>query len=210
MFALLLLYFPTPAFQRVAFAMLQSQFPPDQVRRLAKRTGEMYKAGRGLRTRHSWGVDLMLRYFEWDCALYGALREAGLAQADAGALIEQVNWTLFAPASRLAFALSRLRSGERMRRVQWVYDLLFRWLTTHPFQRKVFPMQDGVAFDVVACPFAEYFRSRGMGELTHHAACSIDVRMAQEWQVDFVRRRTIAQGQPLCDFRFRPPPGGVR
>jgi hypothetical protein len=62
-----------------------------------------------------------------------------------------------------------------------------------------------VAFDVLACPLADYFREQGVPELTRHAACMHDHHMAGEWGIELVRSQTIAEGAAYCDFRFELP-----
>jgi hypothetical protein len=66
-----------------------------------------------------------------------------------------------------------------------------------------------VAFDVVLCPLANYFKDQGVPELTRHAACNMDYRMAREYGVDLVRSQTIADGAAHCDFRWKFPAMGA-
>lgn len=54
----------------------------------------------------------------------------------------------------------------------------------------------------MAKPLADYLAQLGVARLTPHVACGLDHRMAKLWGVDFKRSQTIAQGVPLCDFRF--------
>ncbi|HEY0914224.1 MAG TPA: L-2-amino-thiazoline-4-carboxylic acid hydrolase [Solimonas sp.] len=148
------------------------------------------------------GLALMLRYMAWSRALYQALCESGLTPDAAGAMVRQVNWSIFGPGIGVAFSITRLRGIEPLPRVRLVTDLLFTLLFTRPFRRH--PLADGgnVSFEVTACPLADYFKAQGMPQLTHHAACSLDFLMARDWGVSLSRERTIANGYPLCDFRF--------
>jgi len=193
-------------FRRSALRVLGPALPHEDVERVWARTRALQRELRKTRPRHSLGVNLVLRLFEWDRALYGALLESGVAADDAGRWITEINWMILGPSTALSFSLSRLRSGDRRTRVQSVVDLLFAVVFTAPFRRVVHPAKDEVAFDVTRCPLAEYFAAQGTPELTRHAACSLDYRMAEQWGVTLQRTRTIAEGHPVCDFRFRVQP----
>jgi hypothetical protein len=200
-------YFPNLAFRRAATRRLVSIAPPEAAAALWSRTRALRRTLAPQRPRHAPGLNLILRYMEWDCALYLAAREHGLPEEEAGRLVEEVSWEIFGPPMAAVFSATRVRSSERRTRVRLLLDLLFGVLFTSPFRRRAVPSADGVAFDVLACPLADYFAARGVPELTRHAACSLDFRMARLWGVRFERSQTIAAGAPLCDFRFSVPSG---
>ena len=204
--ALLLVYLPRIAFRRAAQAQLGACLPAATAAAVWARTLEIQNELQRTRVRHSPGVNLLLRYMQWDYALYRALQEHGIGQQQAGEWIEQINWQIFAPASALAFKLSRLRSRRLQTRIQWLLDALFNLVFTRPFRRTTLPAVAGVAFDVQVCPLASYLREQGAPELTHFAACSLDYRMASDWGVTLQRRQTLAGGAAYCDFRFSVPP----
>lgn len=204
--ALLLVYLPRIAFRRAAQAQLGACLPAATAAAVWARTLEIQNELQRTQVRHSPGVNLLLRYMQWDYALYRALQEQGIVQQQAGEWIEQINWQIFAPASALAFKLSRLRSGRLQARIQWLLDALFSLVFTRPFRRTNLPDATGVAFDVQVCPLASYLREQGAPELTHFAACSLDYRMAADWGVTLQRTQTLAGGATYCDFRFSVPP----
>ncbi len=199
----LLFYFPGLAFKRYALPMLREVVAAEVAERIWGKTLEEQKRLRRTRPRYSLGINLMLRYMEWDCALYRASREEGMTESNAKAVIEKINWAAFGPMTRTSFQLSRLRSRHLLARVKWVVDLMFLFIFTTPFRRKIHPTSDAVAFDVVVCPLAQYFKDQGVPELTHSAACSLDYQMANDWGVTLHRSQTIAAGDPLCNFQFR-------
>ena len=104
---------------------------------------------------------------------------------------------------RTSFHFSRLRSIHLLTRVTWILDAMFAFIFTSPFQRKTYSSLDEIAFDVVRCPLAQYFKDQGAPELTKAAACKLDYQMAKVWGLEFVRTQTIAEGHSFCDFRFR-------
>jgi hypothetical protein len=204
--ALLQVYLPRIAFRRAAQAQLGACLPAATATVVWARTLEIQSELQRTQVSHSSGVNLLLRYMQWDCALYRALQEQGIGQQQAGEWIEQINWQIFAPASALAFKLSRLRSSRLQTRIKWLLDALFSLVFTRPFRRTNLPAAAGVAFDVQVCPLASYLRDEGVPELTHFAACSLDYRMASDWGVTLQRRQTLAGGAAYCDFRFSVPP----
>lgn len=199
----LLLLQPRVAFRRAVNKHLAVSIPANEFGQIWQRTVRLQSELRITRPRHSFGVNLFLRYMEWDNALYRALREHGMPQEQASQLIEEINWEVFGAGTMTSFALSRLRSAKLQTRIQWILDLMFFALFTRPFRKEAVPTDNGIAFDVVSCPVAEYFRQQGIPELTRYAACSLDHRMAQHWGVELERTQTIAEGDMRCDFRFR-------
>lgn len=189
-------------FRRAALRVLAAELPRGAVDGVWARTRALQRELRATRPRHSMGVNLLLRLFEWDRALYGALLEAGVPADDAGRMIAEINWEALRPSMQMSFALSGLRSRDRRTRVQWVVDLMFAVVFTAPFRRIIHQAEGEVAFDVTRCPLAEYFALTGTPELTRHAACSLDYQMARQWGVTLTRTRTIAAGDAICDFRF--------
>ncbi|OEC33371.1 L-2-amino-thiazoline-4-carboxylic acid hydrolase [Pseudomonas cuatrocienegasensis] len=203
---LLMVYRPRIAFRRAAQTQLCACLPATQAAEVWTRTLEIQSELQRTRVRHSPGVNLLLRYMHWDCALYRALQEQGISPQQAGEWIKQINWQIFAPASAMAFRASRLRSRRLQVRIQWLLDVLFSLVFTRPFRRSNLPATAGVAFNVQVCPLASYLRDQGVPELTHFAACSLDYRMASDWGVTLQRTQTLAGGAAYCDFRFGVPP----
>ncbi len=199
----LLFFIPRVAFRRAVNKQLATSALAAEGARVWQRTVRLQLELRKTRPWYSFGLTLFLRYMEWDNALYRALQEHGMTQAQARQIVEQINWEIFGAGTAASFALSRLRSPHRQTRVQWILDLLFFVLFTKPFRKQSVPSDHGIAFDVVSCPVADYFHQQGIPELTRYAACNLDHRMAQVWGVSLERSQTIGEGQAHCDFRFR-------
>lgn len=209
LFRALLFCFPSVAFRLSARDVLARRVSPDGANRIWAETLARQAQLRRVRPHHSLGVAFLIRYMEWDAALYQSAQAHGLSKPEAGRLVEEANWEAFGPISTLSFRLSRLRSSHPLQRVRWLLAVMFKVLFTAPFSRKVYPSDDQIAFDVTECPLAKYFRDRGVPELTQHAACSLDYRLSVLWGLNFKRSKTIAEGYPLCDFRFRTSGGDV-
>ena len=199
----LLLLMPDVAFRRAATKHLATSALKADGARVWQKTSSLQAELRKTRPRHSFGLNLFLRYMEWDGALYRVLLEHGMPPEQAHQLIEEINWEIFGSGIGASFALSRLRSARLQTRVQWILGWLFFALFTKPFRKQAVPSDNGIAFDVVRCPVAEYFQQQGLPELTRYAACNLDHRMARNWGVKLERSQTLAEGGTLCDFRFK-------
>ncbi len=195
-------YFPNVTFRRAADHRLRAHFPDTsvQVWRLTC-TWQSQLAQR--RPRHSGSVNLMIRYAEWCCAVYYAVQEQGMSQAESGKLVESIMSDAYRPVPAAMFKLSRLRSSKRETRVRWLLGMITRYFFSSPFSHRHLPSEEGVAFDVTVCPLADYFKDQGVPELTPHAACNLDYSAAREMGVDLVRTQTITNGAGHCDFRWK-------
>lgn len=200
---------PPTAYRRVARRHLEMQFS-DKWAQVWRSTCVWQHRLAPNRPRHSIGVNLMIRYLEWSCALYRAVQDHGMSQADAVELVEAIMSEAYQPVPAMMFKLSRLRSASHETRVKWILGNITRYfLPAPPFCYRHFPSEQGVSFDVTLCPFADYFNEQGVPELTEPAAGNMDYIMAREWGVELVRTQTIGDGAPHCDFRWKLPAQGA-
>jgi ubiquinone biosynthesis protein len=201
--SLLWIGLPSAAFRRAASSSLSECCSPAIAEQVWSRTLNRQRDLKSRRPRGwSLGIQLQLRYIEWYVALYQASLEHGLSREQAGGMVEEIAWSINKPLVAAMFSLSRLRSSELRIRIRWMYDVMFMLFFTAPFRRRVLASNSGVAFDMIACPAATYCRDMGVPELTPHAACSFDARLAREFGVPFYKTQSIAGGAPLCDIRF--------
>ena len=61
-----------------------------------------------------------------------------------------------------------------------------------------------LSFDVTRCRYAEMYRTLGIPELGAVLSCNRDAALIEGFNADvrLVRRQTIMQGAPCCDFRY--------
>jgi hypothetical protein len=195
-------YLPDADFGRAATHHLQTHFP-DRSEQVWRSTRNWQSRLAPNRPRHSASVNLMMRYLEWSLALYRALQEHGMSQAEAGEFVETIMLEVYQPVPPAMFNLTGLRSAKRETRVKWLLGMITRYFFTSPFHHRHLPSETGVAFDVTVCPLADYFKEQGVPELTAHAACNLDYYLARELGVDLVRSQTIPGGAAHCDFRWQ-------
>lgn len=201
---IIMFYFPKIAFKHYTLLALAELMKLEDAKELWNKTLAQQKKLALNRPHYSLGTNHLLRYMEWDCALYLAAQEQGIAQSSAKELIEKINWSIFGSANQAVFYISRLRSSQLLTRIGWIIDLMFLLIFTAPFQYHKHNNSNEVAFDVTLCPLANYFKEQNVPELTVFAACSLDNHMANLWGVTLTRPQTIAQNHPLCEFHFRP------
>ncbi len=203
---ILFLAAPNTAYRRAAMPCLKKQFP-DTWEQVWRSTCSWQSRLAPHRPRHSTSVNLMMRHMEWSCALYQAVKDHGMSQYEARALVEAVAMDDYRPVPDTWSTLSRLRSTKPETRIKWVLGLVTRYFFSSPFIHRHLPAKTGVAvaFDVTRCPLADYFKEQGVPELTPHAACNIDHCLARAFDVELVRTQTIAEGAEYCDFRWRFP-----
>ncbi len=197
-------YAPDGTFRRAANHRLKVHFS-DTVVQIWNSTRTWQSRLAPSRPHYSASVNLMMRYTEWCCALYRALQEQGMNQAEACELVETIMADIYQPVPAALFKLSRLRSAHRETRVKWLMSMITRYFFSSPFRHQHLPSEAGVAFDVTLCPLADYFNDQGVPELTQHAACHLDYCAAHELGVDLIRTQTIADGAAHCDFRWNFP-----
>ena len=65
--------------------------------------------------------------------------------------------------------------------------------------------QDGFAFDVTRCRYAEFYKELGEPELGFLLVCSADFDTAEGFgsDIELTRTQTIMQGAGHCDFRYK-------
>lgn len=85
------------------------------------------------RPRYGASVNLTMRYTEWCCALYRALQEQGMNQAEACELVETIMSDIYQPGPAALFKLSRLRSAKRETRIKWLMNMITRYFFS-PFR----------------------------------------------------------------------------
>ncbi len=189
----LLWYLPDINFRRIANRHLPAHFP-DRSEQVWRSTRTWQSRLAPNRPRYSASVNLFIRYMEWNCALYRAVQEHGMSQAEAATLVETIFGDVYRPVPAAFFKLSRLRSANRETRVKWLFGMITRDFFSSPFVHRHLPSETGVSFDVTRCPLADYFKDQGVPELTPHAACNADYLLARECGIELVRTQTIADG----------------
>jgi ubiquinone biosynthesis protein len=127
---------------------------------------------------------------------------------EAARLVSAAAWLVYEKMALPPRVLAWLLRRNPLRRLKMATDL-FRWFPFGPpsYQMEDVPAEAGVvAFDVLRCPVAEFFRREGQPELCVRTFCQLDFPLARAWGGTLERTGTIAAGAVRCDFRWRVPP----
>lgn len=143
----------------------------------------------------------------WLTALYQAMREKGLAAKDAGRLLYDLyaaDWAaippqkaqamgaaLFSPVSQAALKAWAEASQKRLLPGDWVGRFV-------PGDGKTFDL----GYDYTECGAVKYFKSQGVADVAPYF-CLNDFLASRAQGTGLARQHTIAQGDALCDFRYK-------
>ncbi len=151
------------------------------------------------------GARLMVHLSAVTIALYQALLAAGQSKEGATSLIYEMAWLVYTKMGEVPSALAGFFSQDAYEKVRFA-TTAFRQF---PFSAPSYQWQDVdaapgvVAFNCLACPVAEYFRSHNLSELCVNTWCKLDYPLARQWGAELQRTGTIAGGARMCDFRWQ-------
>jgi hypothetical protein len=139
-------------------------------------------------------------------SLFRALLEEGVERAYAVELAADVTWKVYAQWGRLAQLRSRMRPPTEATlaarvRPDGTVALSFPFNAPGYIARHV-PGQPGLAFDMVRCAVADYFRSQGAIDLCLAAWCNLDYPLGEMGGLTLRRTRTLVEGADDCDFHW--------
>lgn len=190
-------------FNKAVRKSLSDDFKKDNIACLLSNTWNLHQDIPKSSTRNmSRMVSLLLSSASNSIAMYRALIEMGIPDKIAKKYIEKVNWEIGKYIGAPIYFLSKICIKKPLYRINWINDLLWKYLFTEPFKRVPVESDADVAFNVIRCPFHEYFKSQDLLELCESASCCHDYLLAEEWHSKFVRTQTLASGSDHCDFRF--------
>jgi ubiquinone biosynthesis protein len=185
---------------------LRRHLPPGEVERALQATWCIYdQLAPNIPEEVTWGGRLMVRLAACAVSLHRALLQLNVPGEDAAQLVSAAAWQVYAKMAVAPRVLARLATRDPFRRLKVATDL-FRWF---PFGPPAYRMQDVaaeagvVAFDVLRCPVAEFFRREGQPELCVRTFCDLDFPLARVWGGTLERSSTIAAGAERCAFRWR-------
>lgn len=134
---------------------------------------------------------------------------AGVERDYAIELIGDICWKVYQWWGYVGRFLARLSRHDRIkdhaRRVRQDGS----WPMSFPFnppgyQAQYVPTEQGLGFNVIRCPVAEYLRAQGASDLAVSTWCMLDYALAEMIGLRLVRTGTLAAGDKRCDFRWFP------
>ncbi|MBL4592997.1 MAG: L-2-amino-thiazoline-4-carboxylic acid hydrolase [Flavobacteriales bacterium] len=135
-------------------------------------------------------------------ALYKSLKLLKIDDETIYEYVREVNWNM---SKDLGLPLKRTLNyfSKPNKIIIHIDNILWGIVWTKPFKRENNKTDERtLSFDVVKCPYADYFKEKKQEQLCDEAICSLDYKFAKEWGVQFKRKNTIIKGCDKCDFKF--------
>ena len=143
----------------------------------------------------------------WLTALFQAMREKGLAAKDAGRLLYDLyaaDWAAIPPQRAQAMGAALFSPASQAALKEWA-ELSQKRLLPGDWVGKFIP-GDGKSFDLgydyTECGAVKYFKAQGVAEVAPYF-CLNDFLASRAQGTGLSRQHTIAQGDALCDFRYK-------
>lgn len=197
--------FPKALFMNVMQNILANRFTPDELEKIKR---QYHKHHRQLLREHltygSAGVRLMQKLARKNLALYRTLLDHSVKKEEAFFYLESIQCELTRDLASVIYGLSGMVYRDALKRLEWMDQLLWKFLFTHPFLRTAYAMDDNrIAFKVIRCPVAEYFQAYNQCELCTRAFCNLYYHWADTAHVTLDRGLTLASGASHCHFQFQ-------
>jgi ubiquinone biosynthesis protein len=156
------------------------------------------------------GPTINLRLAGATLCMHEALLSAGHRREEAFAIFERIAWAIYEKMGELPIMMARALSSDAHGRMQLATQVFRKFPFSEPdYQMIDVPAEENVVgFDVLKCPVAEFFKSKGQGELCYATWCRLDYPLAEKWGGELGRSTTIAQGADRCNFRWKTPEQG--
>jgi hypothetical protein len=157
------------------------------------------------------GSAMNVRLACFTMSFFDALLAKGIERAYAVELIADAAWRVYRQWVRIALSLARLTTRSRMvlgfARVEndrRPGSISLRFPFNAPgYLIETVAAEGDVAFDVVRCPVANYFREQHATDLCTASWCNLDYALAELTHETLVRTKTLVSGDDRCDFRLR-------
>jgi hypothetical protein len=188
------------------------RFLRPEVERLLRQAWQRYdELRRELPGQPTLGSRMNVRLAALTHAMLQVLLQAGVQRQYAIELIADTSWKVYEIWARLGLLVARLRSASDETLVFARTRPDGSVALTFPFEAPGYlarPAAPGggtqTGFDVIRCPVAEYFRTRGEADLCRAAWCDLDFPLAEMRGCTLRRTTTLVEGADRCDFRVAP------
>lgn len=136
-------------------------------------------------------------------SFFRTLIAAGIERDYAIELFADVAWQIYEKGGILPDLVTRVITRDPVERMRMRVSMFLRFPFNPPgYIFKRVPANDGIAFNMLRCPAAEYFQALGMADLCVSSWCNLDYGLAEMWGGRLERTGTLAGGADRCDFRF--------
>jgi hypothetical protein len=217
-FRVVLRYWTHRAARRVIVGRCRSKRAEDgrftraEAKELVKDTWRIFEEATSLLpAQPTAGTRLNVRLSCLTLACFEALLRRGIERAYAIEIISDLTWTFYAKWG----ALGRLLGGRGITthlghpEVGDTVPLLFPF-NPPGYIAKWVHVEQGVGYDMVRCPVAEYFRNHHAADLCVSSWCNLDFPLGEMLGQKLTRQKTLVLGDDRCTFRWTPGASGVQ
>ena len=153
------------------------------------------------------GSKLNLRLASLTIAFYRNLTANGIESQYAIELISDTCWKIYQWWGHIGRLISRLFHTDPIRDQVRRVKPDGSWPMSFPFnppgyRTRYVPTNEGLGFDVIRCPVAEYLRAQGASDLAVGTWCMLDYALAEMGGLRLVRTQTLAGDDQQCNFRW--------
>jgi ubiquinone biosynthesis protein len=158
----------------------------------------------------TFGSRMNVRLACFTMSFFNALLAIDIERGYAIELVADAAWRVYRLWSMVALGLAYLTPGKITSLAFAVggrADLQGEVSLRFPFNAPGYLIEavaadSGIAFDVVRCPIANYFRGQGAVDLCSASWCNLDYALAELTHEKLVRTKTLVSGDDRCDFRL--------
>ena len=199
------LIMPKTAYVKAAKNILMHDFISDEIGKIMALFNTYHETlARQYQKSESGGVRLLLKLACKNIALYRSLIHCHVDEEKALFILENVQCEFTKNFASFIHGLSGLVCRDVQRRLEWVDKFLWKFLFTRPFRRLSYSVEENsIAFKVVRCPIADYFKAHTHSELCKSAFCNLYYHWAELGGVTLDRSGTLASGASCCSFKFQ-------
>lgn len=141
------------------------------------------------------------------CITLSCLRAMLSAEIERGYAIELIGdiaWKVYEKWGRIPLFVAGLLTRNPREQMSKSVKMFLKFPFSPPGYVFVYlPSIDGISFDMLRCPVAEYFQSQYASDLGTGTWCNLDFPLAELWGGWLERTGTLSSGSTRCDFRFR-------
>jgi ubiquinone biosynthesis protein len=157
----------------------------------------------------TFGSRMNVRLAALTLAMLRSLTASGVERKYAVELIGDTCWKVYQYWGRVGRFLGHLTRRHPIRGHASRIGRDGSWPMSFPFnppgyRARYVPTQGGLGFNVIRCPVAEYFHTKGAADLAVGTWCMLDYPLAEMIDLKLIRTQTLTGNDLQCDFRWFP------
>ena len=191
---------------RSAQKILTKEFKEEFVEQILKETWHEYERLEvDLPSQKTLGATFTIHLACFTVALYNNLLKSVKTKEEAIDLIYQIGWKIYTRMGEMPMLIAGIFSDNPHKRMELATQVFRMFPFTAPDYgwENVEAEKNTVAFNCTRCQVAEYFKKFNIGDVCYNTWCKLDYPLAEQWGGKLERKGSIANGQKICDFRWK-------